>query len=172
MRNKVTILYSWFVRTGTYFLPNTPGLMRFRGWLYSLGMKKCGRNFQVFSSAYINSLSGIEVGKNVYIGPNTVLIGKEFFIGNNVLIGPNCVLSAGNHTWKDDSFRFGKQVAIPVIINSGCWVSANCTLTAGSELPKYSILAAGAILSKKYNDERMIYAGVPAKPIKRINDNL
>jgi maltose O-acetyltransferase len=168
MRNKITILYSWIVRTGTILLPNTPVIMRFRGCLYSYGMKKCGKNLQVFSNAYINSLSELEIGDNVYIGPNTAIIGRQVFIGHNVLIGPNCVISAGNHTWKGDSFRFGKQEAIPVLINDGCWISGNCTITAGSVLPKQSILAAGAVLNKKFSEEKMIYAGVPAKLIKKI----
>src|SRR5690554_2289877 len=97
MKLKISILYSWLVRTLTYFLPNIPILMRFRGFLYSLMMEHCGKNFQVTSSAIINTLSELKVGNNVYIGSNTVVIGIYFIIEDDVLIGPNCVISGRNH---------------------------------------------------------------------------
>src|SRR5690606_22313875 len=107
---KVSILYSWFVRTITYFLPNLPFLMRLRGALYSLMMERCGRNFQITSSASLNSLSGLKFGDHVYIGSNTVIIGVDITIGDEVLIGPNCVISGGNHTYKEGSYRFGSSM--------------------------------------------------------------
>lgn len=89
--HKLSIFYSWFIRTITYFLPNFPVIMRFRGFLYSLMMKECSYNFQVHSSVHINSLWGLKVRESVYIGPNTVIIAVDVEIGNHVLIGPNCL---------------------------------------------------------------------------------
>lgn len=167
MKMKISILYSWLVRTITILLPNIPVFMRFRGFLYSLMMKQCGKNFQVTSSAILNPLAGIAVGDHVYIAHNTVVLGVAVEIGNEVLIGPNCIISANNHSYLGTSYRFGKAVVKPVKIGNGSWVAGNCSVLAGSALPARSILAAGAVLSKKYEEEGSIYGGVPAVFLKK-----
>lgn len=171
MKVKVSIIYSWFIRIITYFLPNLPIIMRFRGFLYSLMMKECGKNFQVTSSTIINSLAGLIVGRDVYIGSNTIIIAVDLIIENEVLIGPSCVISGGNHTFSNGSFRFGPSLSSSILISEGSWVAANCTITAGSVLPPRSILAANAVLSSKFNKSDCLYAGIPAKFIKEINEN-
>lgn len=143
--------------------------MRFRGFLYSLAMKGCGNNFQVASNVYLAPLTGISVGSNVYLAPNNVIIAQEIEIHDNVIIGPNCVISGGNHQFDGNSFRFLRSISEKVIIQEGSWVSGNCTIVAGAILPKYSILAAGAVLTKKYSEEKSIYGGIPAKFIKNHN---
>ena len=169
MKLKLSILYSWLVRTLTFFWPNIPFLMRFRGFLYSLMMKECGKDFQVTSSAILNSLSGLIIKNNVYIGPNTVIIGVDICIEDDVLIGPNCVISGGNHSFLNGSFRFGPSISAPVLIKKGSWIAANCTITAGAIMPPSSILAAGGVLSQKFIEGNALYGGIPAKFIKTIN---
>lgn len=171
MLNKLSIIYSWFIRTILFFFPNIPFFMRVRGFLYSLMMKKCGKNFQVTSSATLVSLIGIEVGDNVYIASNSVIISIDLNIGDNVIIGPNTVISGGNHVFDGESFRFLKSKSLRIIINKGCWIAANTTITGGAILPENSILAAGAVLNKKLAKTNSIYGGIPAKFIKIIEDN-
>lgn len=163
---KVSILYSWLVRTLTYFLPNHPFFMRFRGFLYSLMMDGCGNNFQVASTVIFNSLSGLRVGNNVYIAPNNVFIGTNISIEDDVIVGPSSVFSGGNHQFDGNSFRKLPSLSLgKLIIRKGSWVAANCTITSGAVLPKNSILAAGAVLNKVMIDEKTIYGGIPAEKI-------
>lgn len=164
--HKISILYSWFIRTLMFFLPNIPVIMRFRGFLYSFMMKRCGKNFQVASDVYINNLTGFLVGDNVYIAPRNTIIACELFIGDNVIIGPNCVISGGNHKFDGLSFRYLPSSREVVVIEEGCWIAGNCTIVGGSVFPKYSILAGGAVLTKKYKECKAIYGGIPAKFIK------
>ena len=175
--HKILIIYSWFVRTATYFLPNSPSIMRFRGFLYGIGMTGCGKNFQVTSSAYFNSLYGIIIGDNVYIAHNTVIIGSGITIEDNVVIGPNSVISSGNHKFINGSFRFShsnlKKVTLKknVTLKKGSWVGANCTVVGGTVLPEGSILAAGAVLTKSFTEKMKIYGGVPAKNIGCVKED-
>jgi len=169
MKVKLSIIYSWFIRSITYFLPNIPLIMRFRGFLYSLFMDECGKDFQVASSVYFNTLCGIKIGNNVYIAHNTVIIGLDLIIENEVIIGPNCVISGGNHVLNNGSFRFGVSEIARITIEKGAWVSANCTLIGGAILPQRSILAAGGVLTKPYKEDNSIYGGIPASLIKKIN---
>jgi acetyltransferase-like isoleucine patch superfamily enzyme len=169
--HKISIIYSWFVRTTTYFLPNSPALMRFRGFLYGIGIPSCGKNFQVASSAYFNSLTGMSIGNNVYIAHNTVIIGLDINIEDEVIIGPNSVISGGNHTFENGSFRFSCSNIIKITLKKGSWVAANCTIVGGGVLPEGSILAAGAVLTKPFADKMKIYGGIPAKNIGCVQED-
>lgn len=170
MEAKISIVYSWFVRTMTYFLPNIPVFMRFRGFLYSLMMEKCGKDFQVASSATLGTLSGLKIGNHVYIAHNVVVLGMDIELKNEVLIGPNCVIASGNHRRVRSSFRFGGYYKGTVSIGNGCWVAANCSILSGSGLPDGSILAAGSVLNRIFNDKNHLYGGTPAVKIKEIFD--
>ena len=86
MKHKLLLLYAWFIQSLLFFMPDYPLLMRFRGFLYGLGMKSCGRNFQVAHSAIINTLEGLSVGDNVYVANYSVILSKGVDIGDNVLI--------------------------------------------------------------------------------------
>ncbi len=172
MKLRISTIYSWFIRLITSLLPNVPLIMRFRGWLYSLMMHKCGRDFQVTSSAIINSLALLDVGDHVYIAHNSVIMGTSIIIESNVLIGPNCVISSSNHILNKNSFRFGKLKEKGVLLKKGSWVSANCSVVGGSELPEQSILAAGSVLSKKFTEVLTMYGGVPAKSIGKVQSSM
>ncbi|GMQ54751.1 hypothetical protein YSKK_26130 [Halopseudomonas aestusnigri] len=129
-------------------------------------MRSCGRNFQVASDVIFNSLSGISVGRNVYIAPGNVFICSELNVGNDVIFGPNSVFSGGNHQFDGASFRWLPSKSKGVIrIGSGSWVAANCCIVTGGALPERSVLAAGSVLNKDMLDDNSIYAGMPARKI-------
>lgn len=167
--HKISIIYSWLVRSLTRVLPDIPIFMRFRGFLYSPMMASCGRNFQVCSTTYINSLQGLSIGNDVYLAHNVVVLGLHITIENKVMVGPNTVIVGGNHTFLDDSFRFGKSDSKPILIKEGSWVAANCTVLGGATLPCRSILAAGAVLTKSFTENNSLYAGAPSRLIKSLN---
>ncbi|WP_299230635.1 hypothetical protein [uncultured Halomonas sp.] len=166
---RISILYSWFVRTITCFLPNHPIFMRLRGFLYSLMMRECGCNFQVSSTVILNSLSGMRVGSNVYIAPNNVFITDDIYIEDNVILGPGGVYSSGDHQFDGESFRWlPSKSKGSLIIKQGSWVAANCTITTGAILPCESVLAAGSVLNRPMHNDRKVYGGAPAKEIGEV----
>ena len=169
MKTRISIIYSWFVRVVTAWLPDIPVIMRIRGWMYSLMMKKCGSNLQVPSTVIFNSLTGLSIGNNVLFGHGVVVIGLDINIGDEVLLGPNSVISGGNHTFLNNSYRYGPHVAQPVVLQTGCWIGGNCSITAGSILPERSILGAGSVLTKAFEQVDSLYGGVPAKFLKQIS---
>lgn len=146
-----------------------PVIMRFRGWLYGLGMARCGRNFQVTHNAIIKPLQCLSVGNNVYIANNVVMLCSEHVsIEDEVMIGPSSVVSAGNHTLLDGSFRFGKSSTGTITIKKGAWIGANCTLLKNSCLPESSVLGANSLLNKQFNEKFCLYAGSPARLIFKL----
>lgn len=61
-----------------------------------------------------------------------------------------------------------RQDCHPIEIGDYCFVSTGVKVLGGSRLPSHSVLAAGAVLTRMFDDEWTIYGGVPAKKIKDI----
>ncbi len=165
MKHKLLLLYSWFVHISLFWLPDMPLTMRLRGWLYGLGMKKCGRDLQVAYSAVIKDLENISIGNHVYIAPGTHIFGY-ITIEDEVQIAMNSVVVSNNHTSVNGSYRYGMADIGVTSIGRGAWVGANCTLLKGSHLPENSVLAANSCLTKGMDVPNAIYGGVPAKLLK------
>lgn len=62
----------------------------------------------------------------------------------------------------------GRQGSKPIEIGDYCFVSTRVTVLGGATLPSHSVLAAGAVLQKSFDEEWTLYGGVPAKPIKSL----
>jgi acetyltransferase-like isoleucine patch superfamily enzyme len=172
LRDKLKIIYSWFVRQMTIWLPDVPIFQSFRGFLYSLAMKKCGARFRVCHNVILNRLELLEVGSNVYFAPGCVVAGGgDIVIGDNVLFGPNVVIAAANHKFDGVSFVngyfFGK-----VVIADNCWIGANVSLLMGTSIPASSIVGAGSVCNKNLETPFSVYAGNPIRFIKSLNESV
>ena len=53
-------------------------------------------------------------------------------------------------------------------VGNYCFVSTSCILLKNSELPSFSVLAAGSILNKKFKDTNVLYGGIPARNLKEL----
>jgi len=59
-----------------------------------------------------------------------------------------------------------RQRSAPLSIGDYCFVGTNCKVLMGASLPNCSMLAAGAVLTTRFDGEYWLYGGVPAKPVK------
>ncbi len=169
MKSKFLLIYSWFVRSTLFFLPDIPLVSRFRGWLYGLGMRRCGKNLIVQHDAILRDLQNLEFGSNIRIANHAFIMGSgRVEIGDCAIIGPHSLIVAGNHTLGNGSYRNGKCMPGVIRIKAGAWVGGNCTVAAGAVLPEMSVLGANSMLNKPFDTPKGIYAGVPAKLIKTI----
>ncbi len=164
MKHKLLLIYSWFIRTLFYFFPDIPFFMKIRGFFYGLGMKKCGKNFQVTHSVILNSLENFIVENNIYIANNCNFIATAcIVIKDNVIFGPSVVMASGNHSFLDNSFRYGKPIPKKIVIEEGCWIASNTTIVAGSRVPRFSIVGAGSVYNiAEPESEKALYSGVPS----------
>lgn len=62
----------------------------------------------------------------------------------------------------------GRQSSAPVTIGDYCFVGTDCVLLGGSVLPDYSVLGAKSLLNARHDQTHCLYAGVPAKPVKKL----
>ncbi|EMV3978286.1 acyltransferase, partial [Escherichia coli] len=135
MKHKFLLMYSFFVRLIFLWLPDTPMIMRFRGYVYSWGMNKCGHNLQVSSTAVLRGIERISCGNDVYFGPNSYIMArKSIIIGDETLVAMNVVIVDANHGKENNSYRFKRGSAKEINIGRGVWIAANCVVTAGSTI--------------------------------------
>lgn len=146
------------------FIPDGPHGDRMRGALYEPFLKGYGVNFKVASQAFIFNPNGLDVGNNVYVGFNSYLGQGEISLADEVLIGNFVSITASNHLMKNNSFRFGGYRAEKINVGRGTWIGANSCVTAGVNIGESCLIAAGAVVTKSFGNNKII-GGLPAKII-------
>lgn len=112
----------------------------------------------------------------VLIGQNVKFCGK-INIGciesTNISIGDNCLFSSDINISTGDSHsildKSGQRVnkSLDVSIGKHVWIGNHSIINKGATISDNSIVGSGAIVTKKFVENNVILAGVPAKIIKR-----
>ncbi len=157
-----------FVLWLTNWLPDNVIFINMRGRLASPFFKKCGRKIGIGRNVTFYNPSEIVIGDFVYIAYGCWFLGSgSLIIEDEVMFGPYVVISPGNHTKVNGSFRNGPAESKFVRIGAGSWIGAHVTIVVGAEVGKGCLIAANSVLNKKVEDDSL-YGGVPAKFIKKI----
>ena len=117
-------------------------------------------------------------GKNIHVGDNflanynvTILDIREVNIGDNVMIGPNTLIVTVNHPLSPAGRRKHLGIAKPVTIGNDVWIGGNVTVLPGVNIGNNVVIAAGAIVTKDVSDNTLV-GGVPAKRIKDLENDV
>lgn len=87
-------------------------------------------------------------------------------IGKNVHIAPNCGIITTNHdVYNPEEHAEGKDITI----GDNCWIGMNSVILPGVTLGKNTIVGAGSIVTKSFEEGYMVIGGNPAKPIYRLD---
>lgn len=106
----------------------------------------------------------VEVGENCFIFENNV-------VQYAVRIGDNVVLWSGNHIGHQTVIRENVFISSHVVVSGYCEVGANCFLGVNSsvannvKIGRDCLVGMGAVVHKD-TEERKVYIGHPAKPVK------
>lgn len=152
---------------------------------------KIGKGTKIWHFCHIQK--GAEIGENCSFGQNVnvsnhVKIGNGVKVQNNVSIyegveledyvfcGPSMVFT--NDLTPRAKYPKGSVGYKKTLLKEGATVGANATIVCGHTIGKWSMIAAGAVVTKDVLDYALI-AGVPARQIgwvcecgERLNENL
>lgn len=133
---------------------------------------------------------GISIGRDVFLGRNTILSCKngdirvgdgsnigfnsEIFssskveLGENVLIAAYCYVIGGGHEFRELGVPVVEQKEVSSGINIGrnVWLGAGVKVLDGVSIGKDAIVGTGAVVGKNI-PEGSIAVGIPAKVIKK-----
>ncbi len=135
---------------------------------------KIGEGTKIWHFSHIDSEATIGencvIGQNVYIGKG-VKIGNGCKIQNNVSIfngvtleddvfcGPSCVFT---NVLTPRAFIEKKDEFLLTLVERGASIGANATIVCGTNIGKYSLIGAGAVVTKNVK-QHSIVRGLPAK---------
>ncbi|MEO5721261.1 MAG: acyltransferase, partial [Chthoniobacterales bacterium] len=66
----------------------------------------------------------------------------------------------------------GRQSSEPIEIGEYCFVGTEAVVLGGASLPHHSVLGAKSLLNKKWEVPYQLYAGVPAKPLRELSQEM
>ena len=140
--------------------------------------KECtiGSDTKIWHFSHI--MSGCSIGEKCNIGQN-VVISPKVVIGNNVKVQNNVSIYTGV-ICEDDVFLGPSMVFtnivnprsaiirrdnyVETLVEKGASIGANATIVCGNKIGKYSLIGAGAVVTKKV----LPYALLVGNPAKRI----
>jgi maltose O-acetyltransferase len=149
-----------------------PVILSGKGDIY-LGKCNLGVRFSPYLfSGYMyiearESGSKIEIGDNVYINNNAVIVADKttISIGNNTLIGPEfSVYDSDFHEQEISKRMSGNHICSPVSIGINVFIGARVTILKGVSIGDNSIIGNGSIVVTSV-PPNTIAVGVPAKVI-------
>ena len=90
----------------------------------------------------------------------------KIYIGKGTYIAPNVGIITSNHNIDDlKKHKNGEDV----IIGENCWIGMNSVILPGVILGNHTVVGAGSVVTKSFEDGNCVIAGNPAKRIERIN---
>lgn len=115
-----------------------------------------GENCVIMMGAVLNI--GAVIGERTMIDMNVV-------VGGRAIVGKNCHIGAGTVL----AGVIEPPSAAPVIIEDNVLIGANAVILEGVKVCKGAVIAAGSVVVKDV-EPYMVMAGVPAKPLKKVDE--
>ena len=128
--------------------------------------KKIDDSFRMFPPFYTDFGKNITIGKDVFINSGCHFQDQGgITIGEGSLIGHNVVLATVNHDLSP--FKNRENHYAPIVIEDHVWIGSNATILPGVTIGRWSVVAAGAVVSRDV-EAFTIAGGVPAKEIQKV----
>lgn len=116
-----------------------------------------------------------DTGSRISIGEGTTL-GKTHLAaieGKGIMIGKDCMLSSEITFQTGDAHSVtdmdGNRInpAADIVLGNHVWVGKSVLCEKGSQIADNSIIGAGAVVNKRFDEENVVIAGMPARIVKR-----
>lgn len=127
----------------------------------------------------------VRIGKDCYIGINLTITAfsggninlkeslnnPQLIIGNRVGISPNVSFLCSMHPHPAGKSKLSKLYGKtePIVVEDDVWIGAGAIIMGGVKINKCSIVGAGAVVTRDVPPYTVV-VGVPAKPLKKLNN--
>lgn len=109
-----------------------------------------GKRVHINDSVFINAVGGVVVGDHSVLSHGVTIISTK----NDIT------------QWARRDEAKDIHINEPIVIGKNVWLCANVTVCSGAEIADNSVVAAGAVVTKKLEKPNCLYGGVPAKEIR------
>lgn len=130
---------------------------------------KCGEKFHVNQPFRCDYGCNILIGNNFFANFNLTILDEAIVeIGDNVFIGPNVSIYTACHPLDPETRNTGVEWAEPVTIGNNVWIGGNAVILPGVSIGNNSVVGAGAVVTRDV-PSGVVVAGNPARIIKHID---
>ena len=111
---------------------------------------------------------GCYIGKNFSCGSCMI----NFSENKHVTIGSDCMFSVNTNIWNWDGHtlldRYGKCInhAESIAIGNHVWIGMDVAISKGAQIADNSVIGQRALVTRAFNEQNVMIAGVPARIIK------
>lgn len=172
MKRKIKILLLKFI--GIFykrFVPK-PNFPLKRLFLFFFLQKIIGINrkvpWPVHFTSFVKGFENIKEGtKNPGFAPGAYIDGRNGIVfEENVWMGPKVSIISQNHSLT----KYTDYLKVkPIKIGKNSLLLSACTILPGVELAEHTVVAAGSVVTKSFDESNILIGGIPAKIIKKIN---
>jgi len=145
---------------------------RLNKYIISQQLSNIGANCAIDEGVTIYGGENISIGNNNVINKDVILQSCEgalINIGNNVTISYGAKIITGNLALLDSLDSVNRiHSSEKIEIGNSVWIGTNVIILPGVIISNNIIIAAGSVVTKSLLDQNYIYAGIPAKKIKKI----
>lgn len=147
-------------------------------WRSLLFQKILGANRHVAFPVSHNILVG--KGENIHFNENDLnnfqhmgcyfqnWNGGNIYIGKGTYIAPNVGVITENHDLTNLDFHDDPN---DIVVGEKCWIGMNAVILPGVKLGNNTVVGAGAVVTKSFEEGNCVIGGVPAKKIRNLNDS-
>lgn len=154
----------WGVVDSLLFKPSPRPLHRWRAGLLRLFGAKLGRHVHVYPKARIWAPWNLTCGDHCGIADEAIIYNPSTVtMGAYVTVSQQAYLCGASHDPMDPDFPL---IHAPIVLRDKAWVCARATVQMGVTLGEGAVLGLGGVATKDM-EPWTIYAGVPARPVKR-----
>ena len=136
-----------------------------------IGSQSIIHKFRIFN-LYRGGFSHLKIGRACFVGDDCLLdLADKITLGDQVTLAERVsVLTHTNVGYEDHPLqKYFPRKQAPVVFEGGCFIGANATILPGVVVGEKAFVAAGSVVVKDVLPETLV-AGVPAKPIRKINE--
>jgi maltose O-acetyltransferase len=137
--------------------------------IYKLCGMKIGNGSFIYGGCLFNG-TNIKIGNNSFVNYKCVFENHDYIeIGNNCSVGMEVMFCSATHEIGQSEQRAGRTLGFPIVVEDGCWIGSRAVILPGITIGKGCVIAAGALINKDCQPNGL-YAGIPAKRIKELNE--
>lgn len=116
--------------------------------------------------------------EKIQIGPKSrINYGVSLYGHGGIVIGKNVTLSHGvsifSTGYRTENWSINKLEKVHsddvVLMSDNVWIGANATILKGVSIGEACVIAAGSVVTKNLTERNALYAGNPAKFIKKLD---
>lgn len=129
-----------------------------------------GENIWIEPDFFCDYGDNIFIGDNFYANHNFVILDcAEVNIGNNVYFGPNCSLFTACHPIDAEERNSGLEYAKPIKIGNDVWIGGNVCILPGVTIGDNVVIGAGSVVTSDI-PSGVVAAGNPCKELRKITE--